>query len=57
MRKELDDALELYEGMNEAGRTHWRERAVPSIRFKDDAERNLFMENLDRIDRGEETRD
>jgi len=57
MRKELDDALTLYEGMNEAGRRHWRERAVPSIRFTDDAERELFLENLGRIDRGEETRD
>ncbi|MBI3128417.1 MAG: hypothetical protein HYZ11_12495 [Candidatus Tectomicrobia bacterium] len=57
MRKELDDALTLYEGMNEAGRRHWRERAVPSIRFADDAERELFLENLGRIDRGEETRD
>ncbi len=57
MRKELDDALTLYEGMNEAGRRHWRVRAVPSIRFADAAERNLFMENLDRIDRGEETKD
>lgn len=57
MRKALDDALELYEGMNEAGRAHWRDRAVPSIRFEDGEERDLFMENLDRIDRGEEAKD
>ena len=32
MRDQIDAALTLYEGMNEAGRKHWRERAVPSIR-------------------------
>jgi hypothetical protein len=57
VRKPLDDALVLYEGMNEAGRAHWRERAVPSIRFESAEERSLFLENLDRIDRGEELTD
>ena len=57
MRDQIDAALTLYEGMNEAGRKHWRERAVPSIRFEDDEERKLFLENLDRIDRGEEPED
>ena len=54
MREELEDALDLYEEMNETGRKHWRERAVPSISFRSDEEQNLFMENLDRIDRNEE---
>ena len=54
MRDKLDDALTLYEGMNEAGRKHWRERAAPSIRFESEEERKLFMDNLDRIDRDEE---
>ncbi len=57
MRDQIDAALTLYEGMNEAGRKHWRERAVPSIRFEGDEERRLFLENLDRIDRGEEPED
>jgi len=54
MREDLEDALDLYEGMNEAGREHWRERAVPSISFRSEEERNLFVDNLDRIDRDEE---
>ncbi len=54
MREDLEDALDLYEGMNEAGRKHWRERAAPSISFRSEEERTLFMENLDRIDRNEE---
>ncbi len=57
MRDELDDALTLYEGMNAAGRRHWRERAVPSIKFRSEEERALFLENLDRIDRDEEPLD
>ncbi len=57
MRDKLDDALTLYEGMNEAGRKHWRERAVPSIQFENDEERKLFSDNLDRIERGEEPED
>ena len=54
MREELEDVLDLYEGMNEAGREHWRERAVPSISLRSEEERNLFVDNLDRIDRDEE---
>ncbi len=57
MRDKLDDALTLYEGMNEAGRKHWRERAVPSIKFDSKEERKLFLENLDRNERGEEPED
>ncbi len=57
MRDHLDDALTLYEGMNEAGRKHWRERAVPSIRFESEEERKLFLDNLDRIEREEEPED
>ena len=57
MREDLEDALDLYEGMNEAGRKHWRERAAPSIRFESEEERKLFMDNLDRIERGEEPED
>jgi len=57
VRDQLEDALDLYEGMNEAGRKHWRERAVPSIKFADEEERREFLENLDRIDRGEEPAD
>ncbi len=54
MREELEDVLDLYEGMNEGGREHWRERAVPSISLRSEEERNLFVDNLDRIDRDEE---
>lgn len=54
MREDLEDALDLYEGMNEAGRKHWRERAAPSISFQSEEERKLFLDNLDRIDRDEE---
>jgi hypothetical protein len=54
MREDLEDALDLYEGMNEAGRKHWRERAAPSISFQSEEERKLFLGNLDRIDRDEE---
>lgn len=54
MREELEAALELYEGMTQAGRKHWRERALPSVPFESEEERTLFLENLDRIDRGEE---
>ena len=57
MRDHLDDALTLYEGMNEAGRKHWRERAVPSIQFESAEERKLFLDNLNRIERGEEPED
>ena len=42
MREDLEDALDLYEGMNEAGRKHWRERAAPSISFQSEEERKLF---------------
>jgi len=28
MREDLEDALDLYEGMNEAGRKHWRARGA-----------------------------
>ncbi|MFQ5895082.1 MAG: hypothetical protein ACE5JJ_04600 [Nitrospinota bacterium] len=54
MRKQLDDAIELYQGMPPEGRKHWRERAVPSIKFESEEERRLFLEDLDRIDAGEE---
>ncbi len=54
MREDLEDALDLYEGMNEAGRKHWRERAASSISFQSEEERKLFLDNLDRIDRDEE---
>ena len=54
MREDLEDALDLYEGMNEAGRKHWRERAAPSISFQSEEERKLFLDNLDRIDWDEE---
>ena len=54
MRDELEKALDLYEGMPEAGRRHWRDRAIPSIKFENEDERKLFMENLDRIDRDED---
>ena len=57
MRDKLDDAFTLYEGMNEAGRKHWRERAVPSIQFESAEEQKLFLDNLHRIDRGEEAED
>jgi hypothetical protein len=57
MRDHLDNALTLYEGMNEAGRKHWRERAVPSIKFEGAEERKLFLDNLDRIEQGEEPED
>ena len=57
MRDKLDDALTLYEGMNEEGRKHWRERAVPSIQFESEEERKLFLDNLGRIERGEEPED
>ncbi len=43
--------------MNEAGRKYWRERAVPSIQFESEDERKLFLDNLDRIERGEELQD
>lgn len=54
MRKELDAAIELYQGMPLAGRTHWRARALPSIRFESEEEKKKFIEDLDRIDEGEE---
>ena len=54
MREDLEDALDLYEGLNEAGRKHWRARAAPSISFQSEEERKLFLDNLDRIDRDEE---
>lgn len=54
MREELDAAIELYEGMPLAGRAHWRERALPSIRFESEEEKKKFIEDLDRIDQGEE---
>jgi len=52
MREELLAALELYEGMPLAGRTHWRRRAVPSIEFESEEERAAFLAALDRIDQG-----
>lgn len=54
MRDDLDAAITLYEGMKEEGRRHWRARAVPSIKFESEEEQRLFLEDLDRLDRGEE---
>ena len=54
MRDDLMAAVDLYEGMPETGRPHWRARALPSIKFEDEAEKKTFIADLDRIDRGEE---
>ena len=50
MRPEIEAAVELYEGMPLPGRKHWRERAVPSIKFQDEAEQAEFLKALDEID-------
>ena len=52
MRAELEEVLTLYEEMPEAGKRHWRERSLPSIRFENDAEREEFTRALDQIDEG-----
>lgn len=52
MRTELEEVLTLYEEMPEAGKSHWRERSLPSIQFENDTEREEFIRALDRIDEG-----
>jgi hypothetical protein len=47
MREELEDVLELYEGMPPEGQRHWRERALPSVTFESEAERVEFLAALD----------
>ena len=51
MREELEDVLELYEGMPAEGQAHWRERSLPSVRFSSDAEREEFIAALRERDR------
>ena len=53
MREELEDVLELYGGMPPEGQRHWRERSLPSVEFKSDAERDEFTEALRQRDRQE----
>jgi hypothetical protein len=57
MREELEDVLELFEGMPPEGRRHWRERALPSIDFESDAERAEFVAALDEREEPGEPRD
>ena len=54
MRDELEDAVELYEGMPSQGKKHWREKALPSIEFETEEEKSEFMAALDKIDESEE---
>lgn len=54
MREELEDVLELYGGMPPAGQRHWRARALPSVEFHSDAERDEFMRALDERDKPDE---
>lgn len=51
MRNQLESVLELFEGMPPAGQRHWRERALPSIEFESDEERQEFLDELQDLDK------
>ena len=51
MRAELEDVLELYEGMPPEGQVHWRARSLPSVRFESEAEREEFLAALGERDK------
>jgi hypothetical protein len=46
MREELEEVLELYEGMPLEGQEHWRARSLPSVQFESEAEQAEFLEAL-----------
>jgi hypothetical protein len=46
MREELEEVLELYEGMPPEGQVHWRARSLPSVRFESEGEREEFLAAL-----------
>jgi hypothetical protein len=51
MREELEEVLELYEGMPQEGQEHWRARSLPSVKFQSEAEREEFVTALRERDR------
>lgn len=55
MRDELEQVLDLYEGMPLEGQEHWRDRSLPSIQFESDAEREEFVTALRERDKKPET--
>ncbi len=51
MRDELEDVLDLYEGMPPEGQQHWRQRSLPSVKFHSEAEQQEFMAELKQRDK------
>ncbi len=51
MRDELEDVLDLYAGMPPEGQEHWRKRALSSVSFESDAEREEFLAALRQRDK------
>lgn len=55
MRDELEQVLDLYEGMPLEGQEHWCARSLSSIRFESDAEREEFLAELRQRDKKPDT--
>ena len=51
MRDELEEVLDLYEGMPPEGQQHWKRRSLPSVKFESEAEQQEFMAELKQRDK------